>query len=368
MRRRIAFVWDNFGPLHDDRCRAAATAFGTDAEIYGIELFKHSDTYEWQSPPAQTYTKTTLFNQGTWGNHRPYRLARVIITAVNKAQCDTLFFCHYDRSAILIAALYARLTGRKVFTMGCSKYDDRHRKAWREKLKRLFTLPYQGAIGSEHRANAYWRHLGINAYRIVGGYNTVDHARLRQFAKAAAEPPFAERPFLVVARLVPKKNLGRLLRAYAYYAAQAPDARRLIIAGNGPEERALRAEATSLGIASLITWTGFVQSPEIAELMQHALCLVLPSTEEQFGNVVAEALAFDLPVIASRECGASDYLIAHGESGYIFPADDHVSLGQYMCMMAADKAAWDAMRRASAALAARADSRRFGAAALSLAR
>ena len=203
---------------------------------------------------------------------------------------------------------------------------------------------------------------------MLGGYNTVDQARIRALAGTPDAQPrgHADRPFLAVARLVGKKNLGLLLRAFARYRPLVAQPRRLRIAGSGPLEGELRALAVDLGIADHVDWLGFVQTDRVAQEMRDALCLVLPSTVEQFGNVVPEALALGLPVLASNRCGAADRLVLDGVSGFTFHPKNEQGLAALMEWVAGDEALWLRLRKGAEATAPLGDTARFAESALQL--
>jgi glycosyltransferase involved in cell wall biosynthesis len=101
-------------------------------------------------------------------------------------------------------------------------------------------------------------------------------------------------------RLHPKKGLDILIEAFAASLAQHPEWE-LVIAGPDQvgQQSALQALAVQLGVAERITWTGMIGG----ELKWGALAasdvFVIPSHQENFGIVVAEALACKLPVILS---------------------------------------------------------------------
>lgn len=368
MSGKVAFVWDNFGPLHVDRCNAVARALGAGRPVVGIEIFRKSDTYEWENPPAAEFEKVTLFDEGSWSDTGAGAISRAIGGALAGHGCEAVFFCHYDKPAILMAASRARMARRKVFTMGCSKFDDLPRSPMRELAKRQFLRPYLGAIASLDRSVEYFRWLGLEQERVLGGYNTVDQARIRALAEAADARPLGHggRPFLAVARLVGKKNLGLLLRAYARYRPLDAQPRRLRIAGSGPLESELKDLAGDLGIADHVDWLGFVQTDRIAREMRDALCLVLPSTVEQFGNVVPEALALGLPVLASNRSGAADRLVLDGVSGFTFHPENEAGLAALMEWVGNDEALWLRLRKGAEATAPLGDSARFAESVLQL--
>lgn len=134
-----------------------------------------------------------------------------------------------------------------------------------------------------------------------------------ELARLAAETS-AESTVLFLGRVHPKKNVIPLVRAWARVAPRNPGSR-LVVAG--PDDRGHRAEvelviaAEKLGASVVLT--GRVAGDDTKRLLARARCLVLPSVTENFGNVVAEALAHRVPVIAStgtpwsglrdRDCG-----------------------------------------------------------------
>lgn len=81
--------------------------------------------------------------------------------------------------------------------------------------------------------------------------------------------------------------------------------------------------------------TGSLSHTEVARQMSRASVLVLPSIEEGFGMVMAEALACGCPVIASSNTGAADFF-TDGEEGYIFPSGDTDALAQKIVQLYSD--------------------------------
>jgi glycosyltransferase involved in cell wall biosynthesis len=114
------------------------------------------------------------------------------------------------------------------------------------------------------------------------------------------------RPFILyLSRLHPKKGLDLLLRAWARVQKSEVKGQRseamLVIAGTGAPEyvHQCRQLAQHLGIAGQCLWAGHVDETEKSWLFNHAQCYVLPTSSENFGNVVAEALAHGTPVITT---------------------------------------------------------------------
>jgi len=126
--------------------------------------------------------------------------------------------------------------------------------------------------------------------------------------------PAAAPTLLFLGRIHPKKNVIPLVRAWASVAPRHPRAK-LVLAG--PDDHGHRAEVertiAALGVDQSVRLAGFVLGEDLSRLLATSIGLVLPSQTENFGNVVAEALAYRVPVIAStgtpwgglreRDCG-----------------------------------------------------------------
>jgi glycosyltransferase involved in cell wall biosynthesis len=123
---------------------------------------------------------------------------------------------------------------------------------------------------------------------------------------------------LAVARLVERKGLGDLIRAFALLKRGAFE---LEIVGDGPDEAVLKELATSLGVAREIRFSGALGRAAVAERYQMADLFTLPSAAEAFGNVFAEALASGLPIIGSTIGGIPE-LVEDGVNGLLVNPGD----------------------------------------------
>ena len=153
----------------------------------------------------------------------------------------------------------------------------------------------------------------------------------------AAFAPGAERePGLIVSpgRLVWEKGHQDVIRALAALRAglvgDGEQALRLLIVGAGPEEARLRRHAAELGVGELVEFRRSVPYPEMPAILARASCVVLaslptPLWEEQFGMVLAEAMASGTPVIAAAS-GAIPEVV--GAGGMLFRPGDWLGLAR----------------------------------------
>jgi len=107
-----------------------------------------------------------------------------------------------------------------------------------------------------------------------------------------------EHPIVVSAgRLSPEKGVSTFVRAMPKVLKQHPNAQ-FVIFGDGTEIDRLQDEAKRLGISSAVTFAGHVT--DLSELLPGADLLVNPSFAEQVPNVVLEAMAAGVPIVATR--------------------------------------------------------------------
>ena len=130
-----------------------------------------------------------------------------------------------------------------------------------------------------------------------------------------AVPQLAAEPFLLFAgRLHPKKGCDLLLRAYAAVGAQLR-LPRLVFAGPDSVGWQVKLQhlARELGITDRVLWAGMLVGPAKWGAFRAAQALILPSHQENFGIVVAEALSCGTPALLSdqvniaedvKQCGA----------------------------------------------------------------
>lgn len=148
------------------------------------------------------------------------------------------------------------------------------------------------------------------------------------FAAAPPEAPPLDRASLETPADAPLLlGMGRLHEAKAHDVslaalAQLPDAY-LWIAGVGPEEAKLKALAQALGVADRVRFLGW--RSDASALYGAADVCVFPSRYEPLGNVVIQAWAHGLPVVAAQSQGPKA-LITEGRDGLLTPIDDAEAL------------------------------------------
>jgi glycosyltransferase involved in cell wall biosynthesis len=125
---------------------------------------------------------------------------------------------------------------------------------------------------------------------------------------------------LFLGGLKPRKSLPFLLDVWRAVATARPEAT-LIVAGTGPLEVELRAQAERLALGRRVIFTGRVPEADKVGYYRLADLFVFPSSLEGFGLVVGEAMSCGLAVVTSDQ-GALPELVVDGRGGIVCPDRD----------------------------------------------
>ncbi len=156
-----------------------------------------------------------------------------------------------------------------------------------------------------------------------------------------------------VGRLEAEKSLPTLLGAIPLVLERI-GACRFVIAGAGSLERDLRELAAGLDIGGAIDWLGEV--PESAAVLAESHVFVNPCAVEGFGLVTAEAMAWQLPVVATASGGSAE-LVEDGVSGLLVEPYDPAALAGAIVRLVSDRGLAEELGRGARARARE----RFGA-------
>lgn len=126
---------------------------------------------------------------------------------------------------------------------------------------------------------------------------------------------------LAVATLERRKNLPRLVQAFGRLAAAHPDLHLVLAGGDGEDRPAVDAAIDALGpdAGSRVVLTGFVDDTVRSWLLHRALVLAYPSLDEGFGFPLLDAMACDLPIVASTSGSIPEVA---GDAALVVAADD----------------------------------------------
>ena len=316
--KRLAILFDNFGPYHIARMLGASAHL----DVVAVEATPGGTEYAWDKPvvPAPLHY-LPLAGTGT---------LREIVTELDAKLAplgvDAIALPGWSSRAVFAALRWARRRNVPAILMSETNGWDFARKPLAEWVKRRIVAHYSAALVTSDSQARYLADLGIADAAIFRGYNAVDNAYFARTAAAAGMPEglseaLRGRYFLTSNRFIAKKNLTRLLDAYAVFRrgrSDDPADWPLVLLGDGELRAALEAQRQALGLEAHVLMPGFRQIDELPRFYGTAGAFVHASTTEQWGLVVNEAMASGLPVAISNRCGCAEVLVEDGVTGLLF--------------------------------------------------
>jgi glycosyltransferase involved in cell wall biosynthesis len=153
--------------------------------------------------------------------------------------------------------------------------------------------------------------------------------------RASLLPLRIDRPyFLFVGTLEPRKNLRRLLIAFACLPEAVRAANLLVIAGGrGWGGVNVAGYLKELRLERHVVITGYVGDAQLSTLYAHARFLVMPSLYEGFGLPLVEAMSFGVPVLTSNTSSMPEVA---GDAGLLIDPLDEKSIGQGILRLLTD--------------------------------
>lgn len=170
--------------------------------------------------------------------------------------------------------------------------------------------------------------MGIDGARVRFIQNPVDATRLDSLSVAQPLPaPLMDRkrPYVTsVGRLVVQKDHSTLLRAFAL--SRLRESHDLVLVGDGPLRESLLREARNLGVDDRLILLGQMTNPY--GVVAQAELFVLSSRWEGYPNVLLEALALGVPVVATDAPWGAREILGEGRFGQLVPPDDACGLAR----------------------------------------
>ena len=176
----------------------------------------------------------------------------------------------------------------------------RSRSWWKKKTVRLWFEDAHLAGANCLRATAEMEATHFRTFGLRNPIAVVPNGVEIPSRSAGERDKGSVRRLLFLSRLHPKKGLRFLLNAWVSIASKRPEWELLIA---GPDEVNHKAEMQRLAVrlgAPRVHWIDSVHGEEKSDLYRSADLFVLPTYAENFGLVIAEALAYGVPVITTR--------------------------------------------------------------------
>ena len=364
----LCWVVVNSVPYHEARFRAAAENMRLRLCMIQITELDSFRVLQQTPPASQPFHRRTLFPGTPWVRIRGRDMARRLHACFDELRPSVVCINGWSFGGSISALSWCVTRRVPAIVMSESTAIDEPRRWWREAVKRRIVGSCSAALvgGSPHAD--YMRMLGMAGDRIFTGYDVVDNEHFRAGADLArrlgddlrARLSLPARYFMCCSRFTPKKNLVRLLGAYARYArAAGPAAWSLVVIGDGDLRSELVHLRDRLQLGGLVQFRGPRSYEELPSFYGLAGAFVHASTTEQWGLVVNEAMAAGLPVLVSNRCGCAADLVEPGVNGFTFDPFDEGAIAKAMRDIASEDRDRRSMGRASQEIVARWSPERF---------
>ncbi|QDX93878.1 colanic acid biosynthesis glycosyltransferase WcaL [Brevibacillus laterosporus] len=213
--------------------------------------------------------------------------------------------------------------------------------AYCRRLKKLFQKGKAFTVVSKHMKKKLIR-LGCPKHKITLLRSGID---LKKFTYQATQPVWNDAyGFLSVGRLVEKKGMDTLIRAFRYVHKAYPKAT-LTIVGEGDQQKKLKKLIRRYKLLECVKLKGGVSHLEVAEELARCHMFVLAcktakdGNQEGIPNVLMEAMATGRPVISTYHAGIPE-LVKHGVSGLLAPEKSPYKLAAMMIRMIKEEQRW----------------------------
>lgn len=371
---RAAIHFVRFGPYHYARLRSAVEAL-SDSEVVGMEIAGAENTYAWTKSESVAIDCSTLFPSEVYESLSSREVRRAVFTHLDQIRPSVVAIAGWAMPDARACLAWCRKNGARAILMSETRKADSIRVWWKEWLKSCIVRRFDFALvgGKSHRD--YLVSLGLPCSRILFGYNVIDNSffaresrkwRQLHLQKQGNRPHMVRRLFLASNRFVARKNLTRLVEAFAQFGRRKekkvgesnaiPISREedfptwdLCLLGDGDGKTALIAKCRDLGLqvrecapweensnsksvisGPVVFFPGFRQIEELPRFYAVASCFIHPALSEPWGLVLNEAMASNLPVLSSRNVGAAEELIDEGINGWTFNPESVRDLANHL--------------------------------------
>lgn len=179
----------------------------------------------------------------------------------------------------------------------------------------VYAIEHEGFHRSDRiiAVSGYTRNLVVNRYGIAPGRVHVVHNGVEISGTSCVAEHLqglkrsGKKLVLFVGRITMQKGPDYFLHAAARVIRHDPDTL-FIMSGSGDMERQMMMLAAHLGISDHLLFAGFLRGQELESVYRAADVFVMPSISEPFGIAALESMAYDTPVIVSKQSGVAEIL------------------------------------------------------------
>jgi glycosyltransferase involved in cell wall biosynthesis len=349
---KVAVLFHRLGPYHFARLKAINGL----CRLHVIEFSSVDDTYLWDVVDEQGFARKTLFTDSDVEKKSTFEIMEALKRAFAQIEPDVVAIPGWSGRPAFSALELCRKFQIPAIAMSESTEQDEVRHYWKEWIKKRVVGNYAASLVGGRLHADYMQKLGMPLDRVFSGYDVVDNNYFSAGASQAQKNEaqlrlrfnLPQKYFLASNRFIPKKNIDRLIWAYAGYRAYVgASGWKLVILGEGELRPKIEGLVSQLGLDADVFLPGFKQYSDLPVYYGLAKTYLHASTTEQWGLVVNEAMASGLPVVISNHCGCVSELVEEGGNGFTFDPYNINQLTELLIKISSNDVDLDAMGKAS---------------------
>ena len=340
---RVTGIIVNLVPYHHARWEAFTRSSG--AECHLLELTDRDAFKVLEFSAAASYRRHTLFPRDGGEMISPAALRQAMTATLDTLRPEVVCVSGWALPVSLAALDWAARNRVPTVMLSESNEFDEARSAVKEFIKhQIAALCSAGLAGGTPQAD-YLAKLGLPKGNVFTGYDAVDNCHFIVGAETARQREdelrmqlkFPSNYFIACSRFGEKKNIPRLIEAFARYKELAVKAETwgLVIVGEGELRPQIENAIRKFGVVDSVNLVGAKSYGVLPAYYGLAGAFIHASTTEQWGLVVNEAMASGLPVLVSNRCGCAQDLVQEGKNGFTFDPYNVEQLAQLMLKISA---------------------------------
>lgn len=239
----------------------------------------------------------SMLHNPIWATHRLYHSPSKYILCPSHSTKSALGENGFELNKIIV---WSRGVDRSLFTP--SRRNELLRKSWINSTTTCINMPKFLSMSNLSSNNGRRKSYGI--------LNNTPFINKDEGVAFGLSIPENKRILLYVGRISWEKNLRVLVEAFK---RMNHEEYHLVVIGDGPAKVSLEAGLKHTGS---VTFTGYLKGEQLAEAYASSDIFTFPSVSETFGQVVLEAQASGLPVVAMRSEGVKE-IVSDGVSGIL---------------------------------------------------
>ena len=306
-------------------------------ELYAIELFGKGSPYDFDSIDKSHDWWDCAFPDESATDLDKYTIKRELYSRLNALQPDVVIGPSIVFFAGALGLAWSKKHQKKFIMFDDAKPQQVKRNFVVQTVKDIITSQVDGFWLPSPLYDSFYKKYADKNKLIFYGFNCIDN----QFFKPKMPKSFNTNTIVCVARLVPIKNIERLIKAWAKIEIEHTNIT-LNIIGNGPMEKILKRLKNDLKL-STVNFIDAVDNEKLTDYFNDTDAFILPSLSETWGLVVNEAMAAGLPVLLSDSINSAADLLQEGVNGFGFDPFDIdtiiAAIGKYIKLDNAEKIA-----------------------------